>query len=685
MQYKADPSSTDTLTPEQLWQQAAARLRSSLPRTDFETWLRDLEPVSFSPPELLLRTANSFGRDWILSKYTSEMLAALASVDPACQSFRLLLPEEEGPGSSTPHTQPEAAPVQTPAHHAAADTVTLQPRYLNAYDETVRPERIIAFPAYYLRWIPYLGVDLAWLPIGFRQVAFLRGLEYRSGSTFQASGREIARWSGMGQRTFWRRVKDPLLRWFIQPIEEQSFSIGEDGRPHREPSRWQVVLSMPLTPQDQQALRSWLINQRSRGLPPAHILDNALQLAPDLLLPPSPEALPEDCGGEPRSVQQVVQEVLSTEDPEGQRSLSSLADSLAAHLLGSPLLLSHYFVLHWLPLLGAGPGWMVTLLRSLNPNNAAAESEFEVPNGYPELASRLGIQDPWRIARWLRGQGQGAAHLRFFLEEIESRKQSNQQVSRAFWITRMDPPTPADRQTLDAARVSGSLSSEGPRVSGSNRDSAPRGSGRIEPDPVRDSDTIGQGGPRGSGNHVQQAPRVSGTGERGADRDSGTGYSGGFNPESTQAQLSFLETTTSINPADSADTQTDWSWENLLVRARVAHPRALQLRRSQPQLFLSWLLYAASARGSSLRDPIGHAVSRLLEDPDHGAGPAFEELASLGPEALGTLILRQLRSGDARWAHPAWGQVMQDASSDRLQQLAELIGLDWRDAGVPLW
>ena len=182
-----------TLTAADLWQQAAATLRTRLPRVDFETWLRDLQPVALQPPVLILETANSFARDTIRENYAEALGEVLSGIDPACETVRLVLPgdpeepadppledsaaEAPEPGPAPPSTAAvERAPQPAPPS-GASERLTLTPRYLNAYDEIVHPERIIAFPAYYLRWIPYLGVDLAWLPIGFRQVAFLRGLE----------------------------------------------------------------------------------------------------------------------------------------------------------------------------------------------------------------------------------------------------------------------------------------------------------------------------------------------------------------------------------------------------------------------------------------------------------------------------------------------------------------------------
>jgi hypothetical protein len=91
------------------------------------------------------------------------------------------------------------------------------------------------------------------------------------------------------------------------------------------------------------------------------------------------------------------------------------------------------------------------------------------------------------------------------------------------------------------------------------------------------------------------------------------------------------------------------------------------------QAFISWLLYAASQGGNSIRDPIGHAVSRLMQDPSLGAGGAYDRLAGLPARELSELLQRELKC-QSPW-NADWRSAMQDAPRARLRTLADQLGV----------
>jgi len=59
-----------------------------------------------------------------------------------------------------------------------------------------------------------------------------------------------------------------------------------------------------------------------------------------------------------------------------------------------------------------------------------------------------------------------------------------------------------------------------------------------------------------------------------------------------------------------------------------------------PQALISWLLYTFSRQGSGLHPGINYALSKLKENPETGAGGAFDRLAALPPAELVRLITR---------------------------------------------
>jgi hypothetical protein len=700
--------------PGKVWERIKGELQAQLPRQVYWTWVADAEAVDYSRDVLTISVGNSYARDEILK--LSQIARIAAGIVGRDVDIRVVTPGDEirrdaspdnprpraaesavkpptSPGGRRPASEePRDEPPIEPGAAVPADTpVELRPEYLREYDRVVRPERIIAVPLYYLRWIPYLGVELAWLPVAFRQVAYLRGIDYKPGEIFQASGKEVAAWAGMSLRTFRRRVNDPLLKWFILPEEPEGgrsgWSIGEDSIPHREPARWRVVMSMPMTPADQERLATWLQLEASTRRSRAEVLRAARETPVERLInrPHSAQSLPPEVAGTPVSVEDVIRDALKLDQGDRNGPIDLLVNSLVHHITGEALLVTHYFVREWLPVIGGAPGWFVTLMRSMAAGDVG-ESEVVFEGGYAEIAERLGLGNPWRIARWLREENTGPSSISAFVEEVEAQKASDQRVSRRFRIKMYDPYAP---HHLDQVEAPGDLAPDilkaparsgqlTPRGTDTHGEVAPRGSDMNEfadareigihaGEEARDFDTDGPEGPRETG---ITNPQPS-TSDPQTLREAGTVKRGGGSYRDYQERDT---TTSSLTDARVADS-TGWNMQTLLGNAGVASSARDSLKRASPQAFVSWMLYAASARGASIVDPIGHAVSRLREDPYKGAGGAFDRLVQLAPDALVELIARDLADlGTARFSNRDWGSVMEKADRERLSLVAHVLG-----------
>ena len=68
--------------------------------------------------------------------------------------------------------------------------LSLQAEYQSIYDEIVQPDQVIVVPGYFMRYIPLLGLELAWLYIGFRQAAYEAGAARQPGKKFGAPAQE---------------------------------------------------------------------------------------------------------------------------------------------------------------------------------------------------------------------------------------------------------------------------------------------------------------------------------------------------------------------------------------------------------------------------------------------------------------------------------------------------------------
>ena len=69
---------------------------------------------------------------------------------------------------------------------------------------------------------------------------------------------------------------------------------------------------------------------------------------------------------------------------------------------GDTLHVTHYFLLHHLPELGAAPAWFVTLMRDrCYVGKDTLRDNVWIRGGYAEIARMLGLQRPKTISEWL--------------------------------------------------------------------------------------------------------------------------------------------------------------------------------------------------------------------------------------------------------------------------------------------
>jgi hypothetical protein len=648
---------------EKVWGKALELLRARVKRHVYDTWIRDTVGLDLKGDVLTVGVVNEYAREWLEKKCSHEIDQILEEIlgEKVTVQFRLI--PEDGVGGTSSSSDDDVG-----------ETLVLETRYLSAYEEIVKPERIIAIPRYYLRWIPWLGVDLAWLPIGFRQAAYLYGSRHEGGDIFEASAHDIARWSGMSVRTFWRKLNDPYLRWFVRKIEgETIFRWNErEGRLEKHPNRWQVVMSMPLTPADQVSLRCWMEERKESRLDPISILKGAIGTPVNDLLPwPDETPHPEEVG-EPLSLWDIVAEIFNEDlGPEIQPALYQLANELTNRIKGRNLLVSHYFIEKWLPLLRPGPGWLVTLLRCRRYYNQKSEElrdEIWIAGGYGELASGLGLRRPKTVNEWLTGKGRDSQRLKNFFNLTGREKGSDQVVALLLKVHMEEPLTPEDHKMYENHILAG-------------------GQGAF--------DTMEKGGQGANGTMGKRGHGANGTmreGGHGANDTMGVGGSGrewhSLKDSLIKIPLNLkylkdVKTTTLVEEIGSNNGNKDvvvlsWNLPKLFSHNRVDKTirKVLIKGDTTAEIFVSWLLYGASARGKSIKDPVSHAVDRMRKEPRMGAGKAFETLAMMLPNDLACLVVRAV-DGTAKWAgNSDWNNAMGGSSQGQLMDLAYQLGID---------
>ena len=733
-----------SITPEQAWQMTLDQLRLEMPKADFDTWVGSAHFVAFGDGVITVGIPNAYGRDWLASRLTSTVNRLLTGIldQPVGVQFTVM---EEVSEVQREAILNEEAPV--PEQHPKV--LSLQAEYQSIYDEIVHPDQVIVVPGYFLRYIPLLGPDLAWLYVGFRQAAYEAGVSRKPEKKFNAPSKKVARYAGMSLRAFWRWVArqdtwDRLRGLVTQVDSPVQWSRGKDGRPHQSARTYLVAMTLPLTPYDERSLRAWLYQQLAQGKTPLAVLEKALETSPDELIPwPEQELSKEKNHEEPHSIQEVIAAVCGSVPDSQSAQFQDMAEQLAQYLIppNDLVFLTHYFVTHWLPKLGPGAGWLVTLLRDrgyINPRTGEIRDEVFLSGGYAEAADRLGSKRVKTIWEWLKSSA-----VTNFLQEIWRETGSWEDAPRRFKVCLGEPLTEADQKRagqvlgIQYIGASGTHSEAGEVISvgasgihnggnGTHRPGAvgihsgasgthnggngthseagevkPIGasgihsgaSGTHSEDPVG-ADGIHNGG-NGTHTHGANGTPVGGNGTPiGADDIHRHGASGtldwrewhsfnsltpGFkhpeNTSTTSTGSSSFDDEVPNDPINKKVVGGGWILTDLLSLNRIStkNQELILGKGVTAQTFISWLLYAASQGGSGIREPIGHAVSRLIQDPSQGAGGVFERLAGLPANELIDLLTREM-IGASPW-NTDWGTAMADAPRTRLRALADQLGV----------
>jgi len=176
-----------TLQPEQARQMVLGQLQMEISLASFNTWVKDTEFISFENGLFTIGSATAYGCEWLTSRLTSTVSRLLAGILAQPVSVRFVVHE---PSFAYEGGVDEGIEDEILVKGKPPEELILQEEYQTIYDEIVQTEQVIVFPGYFLRYIPMLGVELAWLYIGFRQAAYETGASNKPGKKVSAPGQK---------------------------------------------------------------------------------------------------------------------------------------------------------------------------------------------------------------------------------------------------------------------------------------------------------------------------------------------------------------------------------------------------------------------------------------------------------------------------------------------------------------
>ena len=457
-------------------------LRREMPRASFETWVQPAEFVSLEEGVFSIGTYNPYGRDWLesrLQKTVEQYLRGLLG-RPVEVQFVALDDLCDCDDQKDEHEQ-------QPADRAGGEA-DLQILHESVRNALIAPERVVKLPVYFLRWLPYVDAETLFLVLALRQEYYLATAGKGSASgKVTARAERVCRWAGISRAQFFRLLQPGSgFEWFGTKSATDYEIDRRTGRTKKSANQYSLY-GIPITPGDAEDLRQFLLEQGVRTDPHKALLAALAAQPGQILQYPVRAQGKNDVALLPKkqTIQDVVWEVV------GQKlspDLIDLADRLSDHLLtpNEFILVSWYFLQHWLPLLGANAAMLVLMLRSacyFNDATGELRDEVWIEGGYETLTRRLGIENPRQIAHWFpaaieRGRrkvsrtaatqqeldrrAQFQERMGAFVERIDHRPAGNGSYSWKFKVRRSDPLTPEHEQIYqEVVRLIADLDREG--------------------------------------------------------------------------------------------------------------------------------------------------------------------------------------------------------------------------------
>jgi hypothetical protein len=708
---------------EQAWQAAIEQLQMEMPKAAFDTWVRDTEMLSYSDGEFTIGADNLYARDWVENRLSSTITRLLTGIMNRTVEVNFIVQDT---ASETEEEQSNPA-----------DVIELEIIKRGLKDFFIDEEKIVVIPGYFLRWVSILGATLAWFVVGFFQAFYWSDLrknlrngvdgkpKARDGAIIEACPREITRWIGFSESTFWRHIKNPKSEWFIKRIPQPR----SEGEINRQPNRYQLLASMPLTPPDVNALYSWLVDQGIQDHPISAL--EALLETPSwevIPYPPAPDTLsdPHYQIAIPRTVQDIVLMACGKVNRETMKQVLSLSEKARQHLIpkNDLIIIPQYFLQHWLPKLGAEKGWLIALLKDrgfISRKTGEQRNTVWVQRGYPELAELLGVKQR-TLSWWLSSKSDGDQKkmsdrqkreremLGLFVKKLATKRfhtEDGKQFDKCqFWVNMDMPLVPhhedeyacltelaADFVTSDQT-VGDFLRSNGAkRADDTQEDGGKRAIESLLPGGKRADDSLVSKGKRASETLDLEAKRADETVPPIAKRADETVkdkhlYFNHLDAADLKKILEHLKMITSTTtpmgnsekpsaPVVVVADDTEWDLSEMMRRCQINHGNRKRLLETGVQLdaVISWLLYITSPEGEDLG--IGFVVNEILEDPAKGAGGGYDRLVKLSPRELRDLVFNHIQSCGAHITrHHDWNTYMKKSSTSKMRQLADYLGIE---------
>ncbi|MEM9776174.1 MAG: hypothetical protein AAF902_16470, partial [Chloroflexota bacterium] len=326
--------------------------------------------------------------------------------------------------------------------------------YGQLYNDIVRPNQIWRSSRYFVRrWGPILEPSRFWAVVAARHLSYLS--EEQNGN-FKAWDNEIAGEASLSN-SHYRRLKHEMgessspLSLFLKK-GSLSYTSNKEGRVRKGRTRYTVRLDDPLTPADarqvEAVLRDQGLNRSTKPEEIVNILDRCRMLEQTRFYATENELTSTTYGSWQAIYVTDVVQAITQKNLGDYPAVAEQAEALHSYLTSGDFIGRRYFRDSWLPILGTGPAWLLTWLRShCFLDESTGEIRNELAFSKLELAEKLGIHKN-ALNRWLKALERTPEQPFSFVKELNRAKQPDNVVLVTFEVGMFEPLTVSDIEVL---------------------------------------------------------------------------------------------------------------------------------------------------------------------------------------------------------------------------------------------
>ncbi len=275
MQQVVPPQTASIKTPSyrEAWDMVTGRLRSEMPRAQFETWVQPLQPLGYRDRVFRLGALNAFNQSWVESRLQKRIASILSGMLNEPVTLKVVVvnsfhKNEQGEATAAldaegtmepPENQPAPSEADegslpddepTRAAPVSARKLMLQRAYGTQRARIIQPERGMFVTLYFFKhWLPLIGHSAFAVILAVRSMCYWNPKTGELRNSIDTDMAEIAQRASVSVRT----VKDVLnqelvKRYFIR------YTVRRMMTPNGVRTagiQLQVRMDDPLTPEDQ--------------------------------------------------------------------------------------------------------------------------------------------------------------------------------------------------------------------------------------------------------------------------------------------------------------------------------------------------------------------------------------------------------------------------------------------------